>query len=127
MINPFFYRGPSSYYPYYKYGSFPYEDNNVFSNKYHPGKGSYYNSSKGPNYEQKSDKKINISNAYVNNFKNDENSKNPPKSNSDKVFEIFGIKLFFDDILLISLIFFLYNEGVQDKSLFIVLILILLS
>lgn len=43
------------------------------------------------------------------------------------VFEIFGIKLYFDDILLIALIFFLYDEGVQDNMLFIALILLLLS
>ncbi len=41
--------------------------------------------------------------------------------------EIMGIKLFFDDLLLICLIFFLYNEGVQDQFLFISLILLLLS
>lgn len=43
------------------------------------------------------------------------------------IFEIFGIKLYFDDILLISLIFFLYSEGVEDNLLFIALILLLLS
>lgn len=41
--------------------------------------------------------------------------------------EIFGIKLYFDDILIIALIFFLYNEGVRDNFLFISLILLLLS
>lgn len=51
----------------------------------------------------------------------------PPKSNNDVIFEIFGIKLYFDDILLICLIFFLYNEGVKDQYLFIALILLLLS
>jgi len=51
----------------------------------------------------------------------------PPKSNNDVIFEIFGIKLHFDDILLICLIFFLYNEGVQDQYLFIALVLLLLS
>lgn len=73
-----------------------------------------------------------------------ESVKNPEKSKatSDKItqveernheeesrecFEIFGIKLFFDDILLICLIFFLYNEGVKDQYLFISLILLLLS
>ena len=49
------------------------------------------------------------------------------KSNDDVLFEIFGIKLYFDDILLICLIFFLYNEGVKDQFLFIALILLLLS
>ena len=42
-------------------------------------------------------------------------------------FEIMGIKLYFDDILIICLLFFLYNEGVQDDGLFIALILLLLS
>lgn len=43
------------------------------------------------------------------------------------LFEVFGIKLYFDDILLICLIFFLYTEGVEDQYLFIALILLLLS
>lgn len=42
-------------------------------------------------------------------------------------FEIFGIKLYYDDILLIFLIFFLYQEDVDDPYLFIALILLLLS
>lgn len=40
---------------------------------------------------------------------------------------ILGIDLFFDDILLILLIYFLYTQGVTDIYLFIVLILLLLS
>lgn len=43
------------------------------------------------------------------------------------MFELFGIKLYQDDILLICLIFFLYNEGIKDEFLFIALILLLLS
>ena len=50
-----------------------------------------------------------------------------PFGNDDNCFEIFGITLHFDDILLICLLFFLYNEGVQDQLLFISLILLLLS
>ena len=49
------------------------------------------------------------------------------KHEPDIMFEIFGIKLCSDDILLICLIFFLYNEGVKDEFLFIALILLLLS
>ena len=48
-------------------------------------------------------------------------------SNNGTIFELFGIKLYSDDILLICLIFFLYNEGVKDDYLFIALILLLLS
>ena len=54
--------------------------------------------------------------------------KNNSKSNSDNYFfELFGLKLYFDDVLLICLIFFLYDEGVRDNELFISLILLLLS
>ncbi|MFR8103589.1 MAG: hypothetical protein ACLU8F_00645 [Clostridia bacterium] len=49
------------------------------------------------------------------------------EENRGEFFEIFGIKLYFDDILLICLIFFLYQEGVEDTGLFISLILLLLS
>lgn len=45
----------------------------------------------------------------------------------DDYLNIFGVKLHYDDILLISLIFFLYNEGVEDKELLLSLILLLLS
>ena len=48
-------------------------------------------------------------------------------SGSEYFFELFGLKLYFDDILLICLIFFLYQEGVKDDELFISLILLLLS
>lgn len=48
-------------------------------------------------------------------------------NNGDSIFEIFGIKLHSDDILLIFLIFFLFKEGVKDEYLFISLILLLLS
>lgn len=50
-----------------------------------------------------------------------------PFGNDDNCFEIFGIKLYFDDILLICLLLFLYNEGVKDQLLFISLIMLLLS
>ena len=50
-----------------------------------------------------------------------------PFGDNNDCFEIFGITLHFDDILLICLLFFLYNEGVNDQLLFISLILLLLS
>lgn len=48
-------------------------------------------------------------------------------NDNNPLFEIFGLKLYFDDILLISLLFFLYSEGVDDINLYIALILLLLS
>lgn len=46
---------------------------------------------------------------------------------SDEYFEIFGLKLHFDDILIICILFFLYQEDVKDTYLYISLILLLLS
>lgn len=47
--------------------------------------------------------------------------------NEPYLFDLFGLKLYFDDILLVCLIFFLYNEGVKDEGLFFALILLLLT
>ena len=54
--------------------------------------------------------------------------KNPLFSDIESpVFEIFGIKLYLDDIIILGLLFFLYKEEVQDEMLFIILILLLIS
>lgn len=116
--NPYF--GFPYYNRYPKYGYRPmYYSNNINSNTH-----NIVNS-----------KNINNSN-YTNNI----NTATKPNDNCDclnnticnneddtPMFEIFGIKLFFDDILIICLIFFLYKEEVKDQSLFISLILLLLS
>ncbi len=47
--------------------------------------------------------------------------------NDDGVIDIFGFKLHTDDILIILLLFILYKEDVNDKFLFIALLLLLLS
>ena len=62
----------------------------------------------------------------VRNEKNNK-SKNHNIDNDDSIFEIFGLKLHQDDLLLIGLILFLYTEGVKDEFLFISLILLLPS
>ena len=59
--------------------------------------------------------------------KNSINSISKTLNYDSEIIEILGIKLHQDDILLICLIFFLYQEGVKDDFLFIVLILLLLS
>ena len=43
------------------------------------------------------------------------------------IIEILGIKLYLDDLIIISLLFFLYKENVQDEILFGILLLLLLS
>lgn len=111
-----------------------------FYNNYY---GNYYSSpyTTRPNYLPKSTDNSNHYNSLHNNDlsnnidtlhteSDNSNKKNNPKkpdSNFDYFFELFGLKLYFDDILLICLIFFLYQEGVKDDELFISLILLLLS
>lgn len=55
------------------------------------------------------------------------NNQNNTINNSEVLFEIFGLKIHFDDILIICILLFLYQEGIQDEYLFIALILLLLS
>jgi len=49
------------------------------------------------------------------------------KNNMDYLFDLFGLKIYSDDVLIVSLIYFLYSENVKDDGLFIVLVLLLLS
>lgn len=56
----------------------------------------------------------------------------PPPSKPEKPlepvwFDLFGIKLYFDDVLILSLLFFLYKEEVKDEGLFLALVLLLIS
>lgn len=65
----------------------------------------------------------------------------PPKESSSKdnqnesrkapetgyLFDLFGLHLNSDDILIIGVLFLLYTEGVKDQSLFISLIMLLLD
>jgi len=56
--------------------------------------------------------------------------KPPPKQtrSPDPVWlDLFGIKLYFDDVLILSLLFFLYKEEVKDEGLFLALVLLLIS
>lgn len=54
--------------------------------------------------------------------------KNKSNNNTgDYLFDLFGLKIYNDDVLLVSLIYFLYSEGVKDDGLFLVLVLLLLS
>lgn len=49
------------------------------------------------------------------------------QSNESFLFDLFGLKIYSDDLLIAALLFFLYQEKVNDDGLFIALILLLLS
>ena len=59
----------------------------------------------------------------------DKNTDNNEENNRDnrEFFEIFGIRLYFDDILILCLLYFLYKEDVHDEMLFFALILLLIT
>ena len=59
-----------------------------------------------------------------NNKKNTEDKKN---LSSEYFFEIFGFHFYFDDILILCILLFLYVEEVKDIELFLCLIFLLLS
>jgi len=110
-MEPSFYRSPYGYYFPNRYRYMP-RPNNSYKNY------SENDNNKANSYDNKS---------KVSDVENNSNKETRNIKTDAPIFEIFGIKLFFDDILLVSLIFFLYNEGVKDQSLFIALILLLLS
>lgn len=45
----------------------------------------------------------------------------------EPLIEISGLKLYLDDLIILSLLFFLYKEDVKDDMLFIILILLLIT
>lgn len=102
-------------YPYFNYPSrFP-----NYNYKY------YNNYSKQNSANQNSSAKKHIDHI---NFPNNNNNKSQKEStNSSEYIDIFGIKLHFDDILLILLIYFLYTDGIKDMYLFFILVLLLLT
>jgi len=57
----------------------------------------------------------------------DDKSYKKSSSDDDFWFDLFGIKLYSDDVLILSLLFFLYKEEVKDEGLFLALVLLLIS
>ena len=97
-----FYGYPYNY-PYYRY----YNNNNVQQSEI-----------------KKEEKKDSITNS--NEVSNTTNSRFNSNTEAN-IFEIFGIKLYLDDLIILGLLFFLYEQNVKDEMLYIILFLLLLS
>ena len=115
--------------PYYnRYSRYGYYYPNYSKNNANTPNSKCSNSNKDY-FDERKDLKDNnkkyVSNTYFKSEKTKDSSSD--FSEDSPLFQIFGINLYFDDILLICLIFFLYQEGVKDEGLFIALILLLLS
>lgn len=63
----------------------------------------------------------------VSNVKEKDKEKYSENKDSEYFFELFGMKLYFDDVLIICILIFLYNEQVRDQELFLCLVLLLIS
>lgn len=99
-----FYGYPYNY-PYYRYYN-TYNTNNIQQSK---------------NEKEKKDS-ITSSNEVSNTTNSRFNSNTEPN-----IFEIFGIKLYLDDLIILGILFFLYEQNVKDEMLYIILFLLLLS
>lgn len=113
----------SSFYSYPRYHSNIYRKTNIPH-----ANSSYLDYHKEKKEKNSSPKKFKDFNPSITSNSNSQSKKISESSDEEKpFFNLFGISLYFDDILLICLIFFLYQEGVKDQNLFLALILLLLS
>lgn len=117
--------------PYYKYYRSPNNYENIQKNSYTP--------KSAPSFEESSTNlpsQIDNRNAckedepeidYKENVQRACNSLDN-NSNSDKpIFELFGIKLYSDDLIILAVLFLLYEQNVKDEMLYIILFLLLFS
>lgn len=58
---------------------------------------------------------------------NTSTSRSSTSKEESPIFEFLGIKLYLDDIIILCLLFFLYQEKVHDEMLYIILFLLLFS
>lgn len=63
----------------------------------------------------------------INNTVNHGENRFKAQSDDNVWLDLFGLKLYFDDVLILSLLFFLYKEEVKDEGLFLALVLLLIS
>lgn len=121
IYNSPFYGFPRKYNRYQSY-YYPQTSNHNYPQSVRNISGSF---PQNPQISSSKKSQSNLQNTEISSKIDNEEEQN--RSSDNAIFELFGIKLHFDDILLICLIFFLYDEGVQDQYLFIALILLLLS
>lgn len=101
--------------------NYPYH-RNYFNN-------NFYNNTKFTNENDLKESSENFSkkDSLENTIENIIDKNNDRCSTDDTIINILGIKLSFDDLLILGLLYILYSEGNKDISLYIVLILLLMS
>lgn len=103
-------------FPFY-FNNYKYRYPHNYNNNY------YYKKNFSENISQTTSNKEKI----IDNTLEDKQKASEYTDSSEAFFELFGLKLYFDDILIICILFFLYTEKVKNDELFICLILLLLT
>lgn len=124
MFNLPFFNYPYNY-PYYR----NYRNYNKYNNYYNNSNSSNNSSIIEESVKNECDtKKEKNSITNSNRISNTINSILFSNYDSDQaIFEIFGIKLYLDDLIILGLLFFLYQQNVKDEMLYIILFLLLFS
>lgn len=79
-------------------------------------------------YEQNEKEENSITNSTeISNTINSNSDRNCSSDSEQAIFEIFGIKLFLDDLIILGLLFLLYQQNVKDEMLYMILLLLLFS
>ena len=107
---------------YYSRSSIAASKEKEYPSEFSKGYNKNYKSSTKPNNNRKTAIKASYGFNFLDNFFNQSD-----RGEDEKYFDLFGLKLYNDDLLLIGMLFFLYKEDVKDQYLFIALILLLLS
>ena len=72
-------------------------------------------------------KEENFENDYKENVQRACNSLDNNNESDKPIFELFGIKLYSDDLIILAVLFLLYEQNVKDEMLYIILFLLLFS
>lgn len=130
MFN-FPYFGYPSHNPYYKYYRSPNNYVNIQKNAYTSKltETSEENSTTSQNsIDNKAIyKEENFENDYKENVQRACNSLDNNNESDKPIFELFGIKLYSDDLIILAILFLLYEQNVKDEMLYIILFLLLFS
>ncbi len=87
----------------------------------------YYRNNFYPNYVQPNVERKQNTTSNLEKTSSTEHDNRKLKSSDTVWLDLFGIKLYFDDVLILSLLYFLYKEDVKDEGLFLALVMLLIS
>jgi len=119
MSYPYYYWGGS---PFYNYGYFPFVPKPYVASDVR--KFAFTDSLHNTNYVYANN---DLSKSSNENSSKDSELEQKKRNEEKPLFDLMGIKIFSDDLLLLGVLYFLYSEEVRDPELFIAILLLLIS